>query len=321
MSVMHPPSSSAWILPCLLLPLALMGCSGSSHDKPDSGAKTVATTVNVAGNLVRSLAGNRINVVEIMGPGVDPHLYKATAGDVALLDKADGVVYVGLHLEGKMTGVLSHLARSKGAGRVVAVGDALPREKLLVDPADPLAIDPHVWFDPELWSHAIEPVVRLLSDLEPDHAEEFATRGRALAAAWKDLTVWARARVETVPAHSRLLVTSHDAFGYMGRAFGLEVVGLQGFSTATEAGLADLARLGDLIKSRRIKAVFVESSVNPDAIRRISKDTGAVVGGELFSDAMGGPGEIREAGGTRHAVDTYEGMIRYNIETIVQALQ
>jgi manganese/zinc/iron transport system substrate-binding protein len=284
-----------------------------------AGKLNVVTTTSMLTDLVQTIGGDRVVVQGLMGPGVDPHLYKATAGDVARLQRAQLVVYNGLMLEGQMSDLFDRLAKT--GRRVVAVGTAVPADRLLhPDPAAGHA-DPHIWGDAELWSFCVDPVVKALSALDPAGAEEYAQRGASHRAALLDLHAWAKKRAEALPAGQRILITSHDAFNYLGRAYGFQVVGVQGISTVTEAGLADIVKVTDFIKQKGVKAVFVESSVPKAAIERISKDSGARIGGELFSDALGTVGKTETAAGETYDVGTVIGMLKHNINTIVEGLK
>jgi manganese/zinc/iron transport system substrate-binding protein len=297
---------------CLPLFLLLVGSAGA---RP---LEVVATTMMVA-DMAREIGGDRVKVHGLMGPGVDPHLYRATPGDLIRLQTADLILVSGLRLEGRMGDSLERLA--KRGRRVVAVTDAIPRELLM--PLDGAAgyYDPHVWFDPELWSHAAGAVAKALADLDPAGAEAYQAAAERTKAELAELHEWSRRRLAAVPEVQRTLVTSHDAFGYFGRAYDFEVVAVQGISTATEAGLARVAQLTDRIRQRGLKAIFVESSVSPAAIQRISRDSGARVGGELYSDAAGKPGDLRSRGGETYDVGTYRGMVKSNINTIAEALE
>ena len=275
----------------------------------------VTATVGMVADLVKQVGGDKVEVTGLMGPGVDPHLYKATASDVTKLRRADVIFYNGLVLEGKMTDILTKLARSKR--HVYAITESVPESKLLEPAEFEGHYDPHLWFDVQLWSMCVDTVVAGLSAVAKRDARHFSMRGRMVKSELKRLHAWAMAKANELPKESRVLITSHDAYNYFGRAYGFQVVGLQGISTVTEAGLADMAKLVDFIKQRKIKAIFVESSVSPTAIERISKDAGVKIGGELFSDAMGTPGQ-KEGG---YDLGTYEGMIRHNFNTIVNALK
>ncbi len=276
--------------------------------------RAVATTSMVA-DLVRQVAGDRAEVEGLMGPGVDPHLYKPTASDVLKLQRAGVIFYNGLVLEGKMTDVFTKLARSKR--HVYALTEAIAAERLLQPEAFAGHYDPHVWFDVELWSLCIATVVEGLTAADPAGQAHYEAQGAAARDRLAGLHDWARAKAAELPEDRRILVTSHDAYNYFGRAYEFTVVGLQGISTASEAGLADVAKLVDYIRQNSIKAIFVESSVPHATIERVAQDSGARVGGELFSDAMGTPGQMENG----YDLGTYEGMIKHNLTTIVEALK
>lgn len=301
------PFMSRLIL-CLLL-LATVGL-------PAAQARLrVVTTTSIVTDLVRQVAGDFAQVEGLMGPGVDPHLYKPTATDIVRLQRAEVIFYNGLLLEGRMTDVFTKLARSKR--HVYAVTESIPEDELLQPAAFEGHFDPHVWFDVQLWAKCVDTIVAGLAAADAANADAYRRQGEAVRARLAALHAWARAKADELPAERRVLVTSHDAYNYFGRAYGFTVVGLQGISTATEAGLADVARLSDFIRTRGVKAVFVESSVSPATIERVARDSGARVGGELFSDAMGEPGQLE--GG--YDLGTYEGMIKHNLSAIVDALQ
>jgi manganese/zinc/iron transport system substrate-binding protein len=304
------------LLAMVLLP-CLVGCSpAGTAGPPGNGSKLrVAATISMVADLVRQIGGERIDVTGLMGPGVDPHLYKATASDVQTLQRADVIFYNGLMLEGKMDELFRNLSRTRK--HIYAVTAKLSEERLLKPAEFAGHHDPHVWFDVELWSVCAEVVMEGLIAADPEGRGEYESRGAALRQRLAELHQWAKARAGELPEAKRILVTSHDAYNYFGRAYGFQVVGLQGISTVTEAGLADMAKLVDFIRAKEIKAVFVESSVPHQAIERISKDSGARVGGELFSDAMGTPGQIENG----YDLGTYEGMIKHNLTTIVSGLK
>lgn len=275
----------------------------------------VVTTVSMVTDLVKIVGENRVEVRGLMGAGVDPHLYKATASDITKLAGADVIFYSGLVLEGKMQDIFSKMARTKKF--VYPVTEAIPPE-LLLEPAQFAGhYDPHVWFDVTLWSRCVDTVVKGLSELDPQGKMIYEKRGKALQKKMQELHQWALKKADELPKEKRILVTSHDAYNYFGRAYGFQVVGLQGISTVTEAGLADMAKLVDYIKKNKVKAIFVESSVPHNTIERISKDAGVKIGGELFSDAMGTPGQIENG----YDLGTYEGMVKHNLTTIVEALK
>jgi manganese/zinc/iron transport system substrate-binding protein len=247
-----------------------------------------------------------------MGPGVDPHLYKPSESDVRRLGGADLILLNGLHLEGKMGDILEKMGRSRP---VVAVAEAVPVDDRIAFAEG--EYDPHVWFDPLLWARIAEPIGDALAGVAPEHADRFRSEAAAFRSEMEELHAWVEARVAELPEERRVLVTAHDAFGYFGRRYGVEVVGLQGISTLAEAGLRDVERLTDLIVDRRIPAIFVESSVPRRSIEAVqaacrARGHDVAIGGQLFSDSMG-------AAGTPEG--TYTGMVRHNVDTLVEALR
>jgi manganese/zinc/iron transport system substrate-binding protein len=273
--------------------------------------KPVLATTTVVADLVRQVGGDRVAVDCLMGPGVDPHSYRATPRDADRLAGARLVVASGLHLEGKLAALLERLARRVPA---TAVADSLPREELL--PVADGLFDPHVWFDARLWSKCVPAVVAGLAKLDPAGREAYEARGADYARRLALLHDRLRERLASVPRQRRVLVTAHDAFRYFGRAYDVEVVGVQGTSTESEAGLADINRLVDLLVTRTIPAVFVETSVsdrNVSALREGARARGQEValGGRLYSDSLGGPGS---------GAETLEAVLEANVETIVAAL-
>lgn len=275
----------------------------------------VVATIGMVADLVRQVGGDRVEVIQLMGPGVDPHLYKPTSEDASRLSQADGIFYSGLMLEGRMGDLFARLART--GKKVYAVTESMPEDRLLEPAEFEGHYDPHLWFDVALWAQTVPTIVQGLSEVDPAGRAVYEKNGAALAARLTELDAWCKATAAGVPAAQRILVTSHDAYNYFGRAYGFQVVGLQGVSTVSEAALADMAGLADFIKKQKVKAIFVESSVNPAAINRVAEDAGVRVGGELFSDAMGQAGEMKDGFDT----GTYEGMVRYNMTTITNALK
>ncbi len=274
----------------------------------------VVTTIGMITDIVKNVGGERVHVIGLMGPGVDPHLYKASEGDVTRLAEADVVFYGGLHLEAKMAEVFE---RMQGRVTTVAVTDKIDRGLLLAPPEFEGAYDPHVWFDVRFWMQAVESVRDTLAQVDPVNAGRYESNTRAYLAELEALHEYVTARAASVPPEQRVLLTAHDAFNYFGRAYGFEVRGLQGISTATEAGTADVQGLAGFIAERKIRAIFVESSVPQRTIEAVQAAVGAKgfdvqIGGELFSDAMGDPGTPE---------GTYIGMVRHNIDTIVDALK
>jgi manganese/zinc/iron transport system substrate-binding protein len=278
-------------------------------------ALNVTTTTTLVTDLVQRVGGERVKVEGLMGPGIDPHLYQTTPSDVRKLRRAKVIFYSGLHLEGRVQDLFVRMGRTRE--HIYPVTSTIPAGRLLTSPDYPGQHDPHVWFDPMLWAECLQVVADGLSAADPGGRAHYQARAAAERGKFQALHEWIEAKVAELPAEKRILVTSHDAFNYLGRAYGFQVVGLQGTSTVTEAGLAGMARMVDFIRQHGIRAVFVESSVSPQAIRRISADAGVRIGGELFSDAMGAPGEIKDG----FDVGTYEGMMKYNIHTVVEALK
>lgn len=298
-------------LGCLAAGL-LMAAGGTAS--ADEKLKAAAT-IGMVADLVKEVGGERVEVEQLMGPGVDPHLYKPTSGDAMALSQADVIFYSGLMLEGRMADLFARIARS--GKPVYAVTEGIS-EEMLLEPAEFEGhYDPHLWFDVSLWAKTVPVIVDALSKADPSGQAEFEQNGADLSTRLTALHQWCVDKAAELPEDKRVLVTSHDAYNYFGRAYGFDVVGLQGISTVSEASLADVSKLVDFIKGNGVKAIFVESSVNPAAMQRVADDSGVTVGGELFSDAMGEPGESE--GG--FDVGTYDGMVRYNMTTIVEALK
>ena len=275
----------------------------------------VQTTIGMVADLVKQVGGERVEVSQLMGPGIDPHLYKPTSRDAAGLAKADVIFYSGLMLEGRMGDLFSRLAR-RGVN-AYPITESVDEKRLLEPAQFEGHYDPHLWFDVELWAMTVPAIVKGLSETDPAGKKVYQANGEVLTKKLTELHQWCLKKAAELPESSRILVTSHDAYNYFGRAYGFKVIGLQGVSTVSEAALSDMASLVDFIKKRKVKAIFVETSVNPEAIKRVSSDANVKIGGELFSDAMGEPGEMH--GGID--VGTYDGMVRYNLTTIVEALK
>lgn len=283
------------------------------------GKLRIAATTTMVSDLAESVAGDHAIVTGLMGPGVDPHLYKATASDINTLQSADLILYNGLHLEGRLADLLVKLGRR--GKPVYAVTESLPEAKLLEPEEFQGHYDPHVWFDPRLWALCVETVVEALSSIDSPNKSQYAEQGELVKSHYLQFYDWAKQYMSSLSLEQRYLVTSHDAYNYFGRAFDFQVIGVQGISTQSEAGLADIVQIVKFIKEKSIKAIFVESSVSPAAIQRISRDSGVSIGGELFSDAMGTRGLMGQArDGSRFDLGTYEGMIKGNISTITDAL-
>lgn len=293
----------------------LSSCQSKNPTAVQTSPLNVVTTTPQIGDLVRNIGGDRVRLTVLIGPGVDPHLYKITPTDAARLKQAAVIFYNGNLLEGKISNLLRGLSRQ--GRRVYAVTEALPSEQLIKAKESDEHFDPHLWSDVSLWSQIVPTIVEGLSGADPGGREIFMRRAARVQEKLNELHQWVKEQIEKIPAERRVLVTSHDAFNYFGRAYGMRVVSLQGLSTVSEASLADVVKLVDFVRDLKLPAIFVESSVNPAAVRRVSADAGVQIGGELFSDSMGAPGEMRLGFDT----GTYEGMIRYNVSSMVQALQ
>lgn len=290
-------------------------CGGAPADSPGAGSvpRVVATTTIVA-DLVRRIGEPDVAVVSLMGPGVDPHLFEASAGDVRRMAGAAAIFYNGHHLEGKMTELFASM-RGRGM-KTLAVAECLPAERLIAVPDNPALKDPHVWFEVRLWAATVPCVAAALTEIVPQRAATFQQRAEAYVAELTALDAEVRERVAVIPAERRVLVTAHDAFAYFGRAYGFEVRGLLGISTVAEAGADAVQQLASFITARRLPGVFVESSVPTRALQALTEAVAArghrvSIGGSLFSDALGSPGTSAE---------TYIGTVRANVATIVAAL-
>lgn len=302
-----------WFLTSLLLlAFALTGCG--SDDAADNGdTLNVVTTIAQVADAVSNIGGDHVTVTPLMGAGVDPHLYVASAGDVQRLQDADLIFYNGLFLEAQMEEVLEQIGEDKPA---IAIAEAVDKTALLESEDYADENDPHIWFNVLLWRDAVATIADTLAEADPEHAADFAANSDAYLAALNELHSYVEAQLGGIPAQQRVLITAHDAFNYFGDAYGFEVMGLQGLSTEAEAGIGDVQELASTIVERQIPAIFVESSVpvrNIEALQAAVRDQGheVTIGGELFSDAMG------EAGTDE---GTYIGMVRHNVDTIAAAL-
>ena len=299
---------------CLIAVLVGSGCDPKEQPDASIGDKLrVVTTIGMITDIVKNVGGTRVAVTGMMGPGVDPHLYNPTPRDVQRLRSAHIIFYNGLHLESKVGDLL---AKMSGDTLTVAVTDAVDRSLLLTPPEYEGLYDPHLWFDVKLWMQAVIKVRDALSEFDADNAVLYRSNAEGYLAELTELDTYVKSQVARVPSQQRVLVTAHDAFNYFGKAYGFEVRGLQGISTATEAGIADVQELATFIAARRIPAIFVESSVSSRSLEAVkaavkSKGFDVEIGGELFSDAMGSEGTPE---------GTYAGMVRHNIDTIVRAL-
>jgi manganese/zinc/iron transport system substrate-binding protein len=294
-----------------------MGCTLQNGGIPNlegRKARVVCTTGMIA-DAVEQIAKDRAEVTCLMGPGIDPHRYIATPKDMQLLEKADLILYNGLHLEGKMGDVLE--ARSRYT-RTKAIGEGLSRLRL-ADEATGGTHDPHIWFDVLLWAEALKNVRDALIEIDPAHAEFYKANYDTYAEELRKLDSEVRQIIQSIPKEKRVLITAHDAFGYFGQAYGIEVHGLQGVSTATDTGSRDVMALADLIGQRKIPCIFAETSVPDAGLQAVIKATKKaykhdviLAEDRLYSDALGEPG----SGG-----ETYIGMVRHNTTTIAKNLK
>lgn len=292
--------------------LSLLIAFAVSPAVAETKLSVVATTGMIADTL-RVIGGDEVEVKALMGPGVDPHAYRQTRTDIVAMTRADLVLWNGLYLEAQMEGFLTDLARRVP---VVAVAEAVPQEMLRGHDDYSSKFDPHVWMDPALWRYVAIAVRDALIDVAPDHADVFTANAASYEDALLKLMATSQQALSSVPVESRVLLSAHDAFGYFGKAYGFEVMGIQGISTESEAGLNRIETLVDLLVARDIRAVFVETSVSDRSIRALIEGAAAqghevTIGGELFSDAMGSDGTLE---------GTYLGMIAHNVETIATAL-
>lgn len=299
----------------VLLGLMLFSCSEQT-EKEKTGEENkikIVTTTGIIGDCIKNLVGNEAQVTSLMGAGVDPHLYKAVQGDLKLMEEADIIVYNGLHLEGKMAEVLEKLSKIKP---VFAVGNGI-KVSSLRSPEGYNAYDPHIWFNVKLWQQGLEYVSQEIVKVKPELTNVIKNHKEDYFAKLDSLHDFAKDSIATIPKEQRVLVTAHDAFGYFGQAYNIEVHGLQGLSTVSQAGIKDVTNLTELLISRNIKAIFVESSIPKKQIEVILQNCRSMghslnIGGVLYSDAMG----------TKDSdADTYVKMVKHNITTIQNALK
>lgn len=301
------------VLGMMGLVLGLITACGGADAAVDDGKLNIVTTIGMIADIATNVGGEHVQVTGLMGPGTDPHLYVASASDVDKLQDADIIFYNGLFLEAQMEDVLEQLAERKTA---VAVTKDIDRSLLLDSPQYQDEFDPHVWFDVTLWMQAAETVRDTLIEQDPENADSYRANAEAYLAELKELHAYVQAKAAELPPEQRVLITAHDAFNYFGRAYGFEVLGLQGISTQSEASTSDVQDLAQYISDNEIRAIFVESSVpvrTIEAVQAAVRDRGhdVEIGGQLFSDAMGD---------TATPEGTYVGMVHHNIDTIVGAL-
>ena len=285
---------------------------GEGRTYRGDGPIEVVCTTGMVADVVRNVGGGHVDVRSLMGEGVDPHLYKASPGDIGALAGADAVFYSGLHLEGKMTDIFARMSRSKPT---VALAGGIDPQRLLETSGG--QVDPHVWFDVALWAATADVVRDALAAFDPPHADAYAANAERYREELVTLDQEVRSVMAEIPEGRRVLVTAHDAFGYFGRAYNVEVRGIQGISTESEAGVREINDLVAFLDRRRVPAVFVESSVSDRNVRALVEGCRArghdvAIGGQLYSDAMGKSGTPE---------GTYPGMVRHNVQTIAEALR
>ncbi len=293
--------------------LFTLGCVQQNPSKDDGSLKIVCTT-GMIGDAVKNIIGNDAEIITLMGPGVDPHLYKATQGDLKHLLNADVIIYNGLHLEGKMGEIFEKLSNRK---HIIVASGGLEEKQLINNTDFQGAHDPHIWFDVSLWSEAVNYMAGKLIELDSSNSKIWKENKEHYILSLQQLDKEVKINIESIPKNNRVLITAHDAFGYFGKAYNIEVKGLQGISTASEYGLKDVSDLVAFIVSRKIKAVFVESSVSDRSLNAVvqgCKSSGheVKIGGTLFSDAMGESNTLE---------GTYIGMVKHNVDLIVNGLK
>lgn len=286
-----------------------------SEKKEEKNAKpTIVCTTGMIADAVKNIVGDSAEVMSLMGAGVDPHLYKATQGDLEKLSNANIIFYNGLHLEGKMGEILEKLSKRKA---VVAFAEGIPKEQLRFADSVSKTYDPHIWFDVKLWALAVKNAGKMISELDPNRQEYYLKNTDSYLQKLESLHTEVQKNILQIPENQRVLITSHDAFGYFGRAYKIQVRGLQGISTVADFGLNDITELVKFINEKKVKAIFVETSVSQKSIEAVlegcqSKGQKVVIGGSLHSDAMGATGTPE---------GTYIGMVQANTNLIIKALQ
>lgn len=289
-------------------------CNSKSKGEASNGKLKIVTTTGMIKDAVEHVVGDKADVIALMGPGVDPHLYKATQGDLQKLTDADVIFYNGLHLEGKMGEVLEKLGKTKP---VIAVSARIKEEQLREIPGFQGTHDPHIWFDVKLWQNAVMAVSEFMTQHDNDNKQLYESNAKQYITRLDSLHEAVKVSIQQIPQEQRVLITAHDAFGYFGDAYAIEVKGLQGISTVSEFGLKDVTELVNFIIARKIKAIFVETSVSQKSIEAVregcrQKNWDVKIGGSLYSDAMGQAGTPE---------GTYIGMVSTNVKTIVEALK
>lgn len=284
-----------------------------AHTAQSLPRHTIVCTTSIIADTVKKIVGDQRPVISLMGPGIDPHLYRARESDIHKLAQAEIIFYNGLHLEGRMAHILEKM---NGYAPTIAVSDGLDPHKLMAPAQFPTNYDPHIWLDVTLWMQVVTYITKIVCSQDPEHTELYTDNARAYSQELQELNRYVQSQVAKLPHAQRILVTAHDAFGYFGKAYGFKVVGLQGMSTQTEAGLHDITDLVTFIVEHKIPALFAESSIPSQAIAAVQQAARArswavAVGPTLYTDALGGPGS---------GAESYSTMIRYNVDAIIGAL-
>lgn len=297
---------------CLVVVMSI-GLFACSNEEGENGKIKVTSTIGMIGDVVGNIGGEYVESTSLMKPGIDPHLYKATQGDINKLDEADIIFYNGLHLEGKMEDIFEKMSNEKPTVPVTKNVST----SVLLEGDDGSQFDPHLWFNVQYWISAAEVIRDELIALDEENKTYYENNADEYITKMKELDAYAKEQIASIPEENRILVTAHDAFGYFGEAYGIKVMGLQGISTESEVGSKDVSELRDFLVENKIKAVFVESSVPKKTIEAVIEGAKSMghevkIGGELYSDAMGDEG-------TKEG--TYLGMVRHNVDTIVSNLK
>lgn len=305
-----------WILLLISIIIVtnLVGYVNSSEIEKDSEKINIVTTTTILKDIVKNIGGNNVEVKALMGPGVDPHLYKASAGDVEKMMNADLIIFNGLHLEGKMTDIFEQLDQIDM--KTLAAANLVDSSKLIESEEFDGNYDPHAWFDVKIWMEVVKVIKDNLVELDYENKEDYISNTEEYKKELEKLDEYVKNRAEEIPDERRVLITAHDAFSYFGKAYDFQVEGLQGISTVAETGTLDVKELADFIAEKEIPAIFIESSVpvkNVEALQAAVRNRGfnVEIGGELFSDSLGDPGTDE---------GTYIGTVKYNVDTIVNAL-
>lgn len=301
----------------VLVSIALLACNPQTGAWKSSDKTKVVTTTTMLHDLVSIIGGDQTEVLGLMDHKIDPHGYEQSFNDTQAINSADLIIYNGLHLEAKMQKALE--AKAKKGDAVYAVGDYIPAAQLLNDAGER---DPHIWGDPQLWIKTIDPVLEGLIRVDPGNEKYYTANAEAYRKELNQLHQWAKKRVEEIPHGQRTLVTSHDAFQYFAKAYDFQVRGLQGLSSAEEVGTNAASQLISYIKENRIKTIFAESVTNKKGVQVVAKEAGVKLSEEpLYADTCGPRGEIKEVHGESYDVGSYIGMIKHNVNTVVEALK